>query len=111
MSKELFRSCPESGLQFHKPAELLMRSNAVMAVVILLFGGITALLVTLTRWPAVHLLPKDMFYLVLTAHGFDVLLDNCCDPDAETLEWKPEIAALLDVLEDIENLKDGPDSA
>ena len=28
----------------------------------------------LTRWPAVHLLPADWFYLALTAHGFDVLL-------------------------------------
>ncbi len=57
MSNGTFRICPESGLQFHKPAEWLMRAHAVFAVVILLFGGITALLVTLTRWPAVHLLP------------------------------------------------------
>ena len=28
----------------------------------------------LTRWPAVHLLPADWFYLALTAHGLDVLL-------------------------------------
>ena len=47
MSTNLFRTCPESGLQFHKPAELLMRVNAVFAVVILLFGGITALLAML----------------------------------------------------------------
>ncbi len=45
MSKEIFRTCPESGLQFHKPAELLMRAHAVVAVVILLIGGIAALLV------------------------------------------------------------------
>ena len=32
------------------------------------------LLVALTRWPAVHLLDAEMFYLVLTAHGADVLL-------------------------------------
>jgi len=74
MSKELFRTCPESGLQFHKPAELLMRSHAVLAVVILLFGGITALLVTLTRWPAVHLLPADRFYQILTLHGVNMLI-------------------------------------
>jgi len=74
MSSDTFRICPESGLQFHKPAEWLMRTHAVFAVVILLFGGITALLVTLTRWPAVHLLPADWFYLALTAHGLDVLL-------------------------------------
>ena len=69
-----YRICPDSGLQFHKPAETLMKANAVAAVVFLLIGGILALLVTLTRWPAVHLLPADWFYLALTAHGFDVLL-------------------------------------
>jgi cytochrome c oxidase subunit 1 len=74
MSKELFRTCPESGLQFHKPAEWLMRANAVAAVVMLLIGGITALLVTLTRWPAVHLLPADRFYQFLTLHGINMLI-------------------------------------
>jgi len=74
MSTELFRTCPESGLQFHKPAEQLMRANAVVAIVILLFGGITALLVTLTRWPAVHLLPADKFYQLLTLHGVNMLI-------------------------------------
>ena len=74
MSQQQFRTCPESGLQFHKPAEMLMRANAVLAVVILLFGGITALLVTLTRWPAVHLLPADRFYQLLTMHGVNMLI-------------------------------------
>ncbi len=44
------------------------------AVVFLLIGGLFGLLVALTRWPAVHLLPADWFYLALTAHGVDVLL-------------------------------------
>ena len=74
MNTEQFRTCPESGLQFHKPAEMLMRLNAVVAVVILLVGGIAALLVTLTRWPAVHLLPADRFYQLLTAHGVNMLI-------------------------------------
>ncbi len=74
MSNGTFRICPESGLQFDKPAEWLMRIHAVFAVVILLFGGITALLVTLTRWPAVHLLPADRFYQMLTAHGVNMLI-------------------------------------
>ncbi len=74
MNRELFRTCPESGLQFHKPAEQLMRIIAVLAIVILLFGGITALLVTLTRWPAVHLLPADRFYQLLTLHGVNMLI-------------------------------------
>ena len=74
MKPNLFRSCPESGLQFHKPAEQLMRANAVVAVVILLIGGISALLVTLTRWPAIHLLPADRFYQLLTMHGVNMLI-------------------------------------
>jgi len=74
VSKPLFRTCPESGLQFHRPAEWLMRANAVVAVVMLLIGGITAVMVTLTRWPAVHLLPADRFYQVLTIHGINMLI-------------------------------------
>ena len=74
MSGELFRTCPESGLQFHKPAEQLMRALAVLAVVILLVAGTTALMVTLTRWPAVHLLPADRFYQLLTLHGVNSLI-------------------------------------
>ena len=74
MKTELFRTCPESGLQFHKPAELLMRMHAVVAVVMLLIGGLSALAVTLTRWPAVHLLPADRFYQLLTFHGINMLI-------------------------------------
>src|SRR5512144_1656599 len=70
----MFRICPTTGLSFHEPAEKLMRWNAVAAVVSLLVGGVLALLVLLTRWPAVHLLPADWFYLVLTAHGVDMLV-------------------------------------
>ncbi len=72
-SPSLFRICPDSGLQFHRPAQQLMQAHAVAAVVFLLLGGILALGVALTRWPAVHLLPADIFYQVLTAHGLDML--------------------------------------
>ncbi|MBI1943655.1 MAG: cbb3-type cytochrome c oxidase subunit I [Betaproteobacteria bacterium] len=70
----MFRTCPSSGLVFHEPAEKLMRWNAVAAVVSLLVGGILAIGVMLTRWQAVHLLPPDMFYQVLTAHGLNMLV-------------------------------------
>jgi len=69
-----FRTDPATGLVFHEQGEKLMRWNAVAGVVSLLVGGILALLVVLTRWPAVHLLPADWFYLVLTAHGIDMLV-------------------------------------
>jgi cytochrome c oxidase subunit I len=70
----MFRTCPTTGLKFHEPAEKLMIYNAVAAVVSLLVGGILAIGVVLTRWPAVHLLPADWFYLILTAHGLDMLV-------------------------------------
>jgi len=70
----MFRTCPTTGLKFHQPAESLIRWNAVAGVVFLLFGGILALLVVLTRWQAVHLLPADMFYMVLTGHGLNMLV-------------------------------------
>ena len=69
-----FRTCPVTGLQVDLAAERLIKVNAVAAVVFLAVGGLFGLLVALTRWPAVHLLDSEMFYLVLTAHGLDVLL-------------------------------------
>ncbi|MCI4428088.1 MAG: cbb3-type cytochrome c oxidase subunit I [Burkholderiales bacterium] len=69
-----YRTCPRSGLQFEANAEKLMLANAVAAVVFLLIGGILAIGVTLTRWPAVHWLEADTFYQVLTAHGIDMLI-------------------------------------
>lgn len=69
-----YRMCPRSGLQFNLQAERLMKANAVAAVVALLVGGILAVGVVLTRWPAVHWLQADTFYMVLTAHGIDMLI-------------------------------------
>ncbi len=69
-----FRTCPTTGLRVDRAAEKLIRANAVVAVVFLAVGGLFGLLVALTRWPAVHFLPADWFYLALTAHGLDVLL-------------------------------------
>jgi cytochrome c oxidase subunit 1 len=69
-----FRICPATGLKIHLPGELLIKVNAVTAVIFLAVGGLFGLLVALTRWQAVHLLPADLFYLVLTGHGANVLL-------------------------------------
>jgi cytochrome c oxidase subunit 1 len=73
-STDLFRICPRTGLQYHKSAEPLIKLNAVAAVVALLVGGVLALLITLTRWQAVHLVGADTFYMILTAHGLDMLV-------------------------------------
>ncbi|MGY4306167.1 cytochrome c oxidase subunit 1 [Bradyrhizobium sp. USDA 4369] len=69
-----FRTCQYTGLKVDTAAQALIKANAVAAVVFLAIGGIMGLLVALTRWPAVHLLPADWFYLILTGHGANVLL-------------------------------------
>ena len=69
-----YRTCPRSGLQFEGQAEALIKANAFVAVVFLLIGGLLAIGVVLTRWPAVHWLEADTFYQVLTAHGIDMLI-------------------------------------
>ncbi len=70
----VFRTCAVTGLRVDVQAERLIRANAVAAVLFLAVGGLFGLLVALTRWPAVHLLPSDWFYIVLTGHGANVLL-------------------------------------
>ncbi|MBR0714944.1 cbb3-type cytochrome c oxidase subunit I [Bradyrhizobium liaoningense] len=69
-----FRTCQYTGLKVDTAAQALIKANAVAAVIFLAIGGLMGLLVALTRWPAVHLLPADWFYLVLTGHGANVLL-------------------------------------
>ncbi|MCX7383363.1 MAG: cbb3-type cytochrome c oxidase subunit I [Alphaproteobacteria bacterium] len=70
----VFRICSITGLRVEANAEMLIRANAVVAVIFLAIGGLFGLSVALTRWPAVHLLPAEWFYIALTAHGADVLL-------------------------------------
>ncbi|MBI4817910.1 MAG: cbb3-type cytochrome c oxidase subunit I [Deltaproteobacteria bacterium] len=68
------RTCDTTGLPVCLDAQRFIRLNAVAAVVCLLNGGIAAILLALTRWPAVHLLPADLFYRFLTVHGINMLI-------------------------------------
>jgi cytochrome c oxidase subunit I len=68
-----FRIDPVSGLRMDLKASTLIKANAVAAVVFILVGGIFGAGVALTRWPAVHLLPAEWFYIALTAHGIAAL--------------------------------------
>ncbi|KIL98689.1 Cytochrome c oxidase (B(O/a)3-type) chain I [Paramagnetospirillum magnetotacticum MS-1] len=77
VAKPIFRTCGFTGLKIHDEAEKLIKINAVTAIVVLAVGGLFGLLVALTRWPTVHLLPADLFYLALTAHGIDILIVWC----------------------------------
>ena len=69
-----FRICPRTGLKVNATAEALIKANAVAATVSLLIGGVAAVLVLLTRWQAVHLLPASWFYRILTVHGMSMLI-------------------------------------
>ncbi|OGT32494.1 MAG: cytochrome C oxidase subunit I [Gammaproteobacteria bacterium RBG_16_51_14] len=73
-TNEQYRICPATGLRIYRSAENLIKANAVVAVVFLAVGGLFGFMVAMTRWKAIHLLPAKWFYLVLTAHGLDVLV-------------------------------------
>lgn len=64
-----FRVDPVSGLKVNRTANTLVKWNAFAAVVFLLVGGLFGLGVALTRMPSVQLLPPELFYMALTAHG------------------------------------------
>jgi cytochrome c oxidase subunit 1 len=71
---QAFRTCPATGRKIHLQAEALVKANAVVAVVALLIGAIAALLLVLTRWQAVHLLPAVWYYRILGVHGMNMLI-------------------------------------
>jgi len=70
----LFRTCSVTGLKVHRHAENLVKVHAVIAIVAFLVGLVSAILLVLTRWQAVHLLPPDWYYRILTAHGLNMLI-------------------------------------
>lgn len=40
-------------------------------------------------------------------YGCGILIDNACDPNADTLEWKPELVGLLPLADDSEPITEG----
>jgi cytochrome c oxidase subunit 1 len=70
----MVRSCDTTGFPVCLTAQRFIKLHAVVAVVFLLIGGIGAILLGLTRWPAVHLLSADWYYRILTLHGLDMLI-------------------------------------
>jgi cytochrome c oxidase subunit I len=71
---DTFRTCRVTGYRVHAPAERLILTNAVAAVVTLAFGGVLALLMGLTRWEAVGLLQPETYYRVVSTHGVAMLV-------------------------------------
>lgn len=72
--ENLVRTCDTTSLTVCLIAERFIKLHAVMAVIFLLVGGIGAVLLALTRWPAVHLLNAEWYYRLLTLHGFNMLI-------------------------------------
>jgi cytochrome c oxidase subunit 1 len=70
----LFRTCPVTGKRIDLGAQRLIKVHAVASVVALLIGAIAAVLIVLTRWQAVHLLPAVWFYRILGVHGMSMLI-------------------------------------
>jgi cytochrome c oxidase subunit 1 len=70
----VFRTCPVTARQIDTGAERLIKVHAVSSVVSLLIGAIAAVLLVLTRWQAVHLLPAVWFYRILGVHGMSMLI-------------------------------------
>jgi len=69
-----FITCPDTGQNINKPVIALAKAHIFTAVVYLLAGGALGLLVALTRLPALHILPSELFYIALTGHGAAILL-------------------------------------
>src|SRR6266545_6304118 len=70
----VFRTCQSTGRRIEIGAERLIKVHAVASVVALLVGAVAAVLIVLTRWQAVHLLPAEWFYRILTVHGMSMLI-------------------------------------
>lgn len=73
--EEEFRTCAVTGLKVHLPAERLIIANLAVAYIVLALGGLFALLLALTRTPALSLIKDaDLFTRVLTGHGVFMLI-------------------------------------
>ena len=71
---EVFRKCQITGFQVDRRAETLIKANAVSAVIFFTIAIVAALLLVLTRYQPIHLLPPHLFYRFLTLHGFNALI-------------------------------------
>ncbi|XVH33272.1 cytochrome c oxidase subunit I (plasmid) [Haloferacaceae archaeon DSL9] len=69
-----FRTCSVTGLRIHRTAENHAKLFGLAAVVALLFGGVFALTVAMTRWEFVGLLGPGDFYHHLSLHAWNLLI-------------------------------------
>ena len=77
VSQDEFRVCPETTFRVHTPTEPLIVFNAVIAVLCLSIGGITALLMGLHKSPEQAwsiLSSAEAYYRTVNIHGFNMLI-------------------------------------
>jgi cytochrome c oxidase subunit 1 len=74
MTDTAYRTCPVTKKKIDLKAQSLVKVNAVVAIVALLVGASAALLLALTRWQAIHLLPAVWYYRILGVHGMNMLI-------------------------------------
>ncbi len=72
--EEGFRTCSITGLNIHQDAERYVKLYGVTAVIALVFGGIFALTVALTRWEVVGLISEENYYRHLSMHAWNILI-------------------------------------
>ncbi len=70
----LFRTCPVTGLKVHLPTQRLIIANFTMALLSIIIGGIAAIFVGYSRASTFLLRDPDLYYMWLTAHGFNMLI-------------------------------------
>src|SRR5512132_4293578 len=68
------RTCPVTDKNIDLQAQSIVKVNAVASIVALLVGATAALLLALTRWQAIHLLPAVWYYRILGVHGMNMLI-------------------------------------
>ncbi|MFP8958740.1 cbb3-type cytochrome c oxidase subunit I [Natrialbaceae archaeon A-CW3] len=69
-----FRQCSVTGLQIHESVEKYVKLFALTAIVALLYGGIFAFTVAMTRWEVIGLLDAGDFYTHLSLHAWNLLI-------------------------------------
>ncbi len=69
-----FRTCSVTGMKIDRTAENFVKIFGLTAVVALVLGGLSAILVVLTRWEVVGLLQPASFYNWLSVHAWNLLI-------------------------------------
>ncbi|SEQ26527.1 cytochrome c oxidase subunit I [Natrinema salaciae] len=69
-----FRTCSVTGLEVHRSVDNFVKLFGLTAVVALLFGGVFAVTVAMTRWEVVGLLEPADFYTHLSMHAWNLLI-------------------------------------